>query len=78
MVRFENQTFVESFVNNKTMEMRYAGDERRNVTFREGMTQITSAGLNSLRLPFDQISLDNSDINFIYNNLVNGPLAFIL
>jgi hypothetical protein len=59
------------------MEINYGNDYLKNVTFREGVTQLTSAGLNSQKLSLEEISEDDSDIWLMYHNFINGPLEFI-
>jgi hypothetical protein len=42
--------FNENILNNRSLTLNYSATDSKNVTYKEGLTQITSAGLNLLSL----------------------------
>lgn len=74
---YNDQMFMESILNNKTMKMKYTDTDSREVTFREGLTQVTSSALNLQKLELADITLTNSDMKFLSQNLLNGIIDFL-
>lgn len=64
-------------LNSETMPIKYSDTDTRNVKFREGLTQVTSAALNLQKITLADLIPTNSDIQFLNENLVNGIALFI-
>lgn len=77
IMTFNDPVFVDSILNNKTMELKYTDTDSRMVTFREGLTQVTSSALNLQKLELADISIENSDLKFLSQNLLNGIMEFM-
>lgn len=74
-----NQTWIDYVVNNITLELNY-NPGKKNVSLKEGMTQLHAVVLNSQAVGLADFNLlvNSSDVSFLYNNLMNGPLRFCL
>lgn len=77
ITNYNDRLYIDTVLNNKNMSMKYSDTDTRTVTFREGLTQITSSALNLQKLEIADISLDNSDLRFLNSNLLNGVQDFM-
>ena len=69
--------FNENILNNRSLTLNYSATDSKNVTYKEGLTQITSAGLNLLSLDIGQIDDANADLKFLDTNLLNGAFQHV-
>lgn len=56
------------------MTIRYDQNNTQNVTYKEGLTQITSAALNMMNASMVEIVPNNANMRFLNDNLVNGVM----
>jgi hypothetical protein len=48
---------TEMILNNKSMDIKYTDQDKRNVTYKEALTQATSSALNLLNIDIDKFTM---------------------